>query len=58
MTTPLGYSIKEAIAVSSLKRTRLYELIRSGDLETQKIGRRTIVKADSLRRLLGVEEAG
>ena len=49
---PIGYSINDACVASSLKRTYLYELIKDGRLETVKIGRRTIVKADSLRRLI------
>ena len=49
---PLGYSITDACAVSSIKRTFLYQLIASNRLETVKIGKRTIVKADSLRRLI------
>lgn len=51
-TTPLGYSINDAIAASSIKRTKLYELINSGELQTVKVGKRTVVKADSLRRLM------
>lgn len=53
----IGYSIKEAIEVSSIKRTRLYELINSGALDVQRIGRRTIVRADSLSRLINGEAA-
>lgn len=49
---PLGYSINDAVAVSSIKRSMLYELIAAGKIETTKIGKRTIVKADSLRRLI------
>ena len=48
----LGYSINDAVAVSSIKRSMLYELIAAGKIETTKIGKRTIVKADSLRRLI------
>lgn len=49
---PLAYSIRDAVAVSSISRPRLYQLIREGKLESRKLGRRTIVLADSLRRLL------
>jgi uncharacterized protein YdaL len=48
----IGYSINDAVTVSSIKRTKLYELIAAGKVETTKIGKRTIVKADSLRRLI------
>lgn len=49
---PLAYSIKEACRVSSLGRTRVYQLIAAGRLETRKLGRRTLIPAASLRALL------
>lgn len=49
---PLAYSIRDAIVVSSIKRTRLFELIKSGDLKVTKVGRRTLVLATSLRSLI------
>lgn len=48
---PLAYSIAEAVRISSLGRTKLYQLINQGTLETIKIGSRTLVKASSLRAL-------
>jgi excisionase family DNA binding protein len=51
---PLAYSIKDAIQVSSIGRTTLYGLISSGEIETVKIGKRRLVKADSLARFIGV----
>ncbi|MEC7817153.1 MAG: helix-turn-helix domain-containing protein [Pseudomonadota bacterium] len=50
--TPLAYSIADACKVTSLGRTRLYELIAQGRLESRKIGNRTIIPAASLRALL------
>ena len=50
---PLAYSIKEAIRVSSIGKTRLYALINEGQLKTTKIGKRTLVNAQSLRELVG-----
>lgn len=49
---PLAYSIKEAVVVTTLSRPRIYQLINEGKLETRKLGRRTIILADSLRRLV------
>ncbi len=49
---PLGYSINDAVAVSSIKRSKLYKLIAAGQIETVKIGKRTVVKAASLRALI------
>ena len=52
LPAPITYSVRDACAASSLGRTRLYELINSGHLDVIKIGRRTLVDAVSLRRLL------
>ena len=49
---PLAYSIADACRVSSLGRTRLYQLIGEGRLETRKIGKRTLIPAASLRALV------
>ena len=49
---PIAYSVNDAASVSSIGRTRLYELINQGKIETVKIGRRTLVKAASLHRLI------
>lgn len=49
---PLAYSVSEACRVSSLGRTRLYQLIREGRLEVRKIGKRTLIPAASLRALI------
>ena len=50
--TPLAYSITDACKVTSLGRTRIYELIAQGRLERRKIGNRTIIPAASLHALL------
>ena len=49
---PLAYSVAEAMQVSSLGRTKLYELINLGNIETIKVGRRTLIKAASLHKLV------
>jgi excisionase family DNA binding protein len=49
---PLAYSIKKASRVSSLGRTRLYQLIGEGRLEARKVGKRTLIPAASLRALI------
>ena len=48
----LAYSISEAIDATSLRRTKLYSLIKDGDLEVVRIGGRTLIPADSLRSLI------
>jgi excisionase family DNA binding protein len=49
---PLAYSVADACRVSSIGRTRLYALINDGRLEIRKIGKRTLIPAASLRRLI------
>ena len=49
---PLAYSVSDASRVSSIGRTRLYQLIGEGRLEARKIGRRTLIPAASLRALI------
>jgi len=39
---------------TGLGTTKIYELIADQKLEVVKVGRRTLVKTDSIRRLLGV----
>lgn len=52
---PLAYSIADAVRVSSIGRTRIYALINEGRLEARKIGKRTLIPAASLRRLISGE---
>lgn len=51
-SAPLTYSVKDACRISSLGRTRLYQLIGEGRLEARKLGRRTLIPAASLHKLL------
>ena len=48
----LAYSINDTAKALSLGRTSIYALIGDGRLETFKLGRRTLIKADSIRRLI------
>jgi excisionase family DNA binding protein len=49
---PLAYSVQDACLVSSIGRTRLYSLIKDGKLEARKVGKRTLIPAASLHRLI------
>lgn len=49
---PLAVRIPDAVRMTGIGRSKLYELIASGDLETVKIGRCTLVTMDALRGLL------
>ena len=48
----LGYSVEDAAPILGVGRTTIFELIATGRLENVKIGRRRIIPADALQRLL------
>lgn len=52
---PLAYSVSEACRLTSIGRTRLYQLINEGKLQVRKIGKRTLIPAASLRALINGE---
>lgn len=45
-------SVSEAAKALSLGKTSTYALIKEGRLEVFKLGRRTLVKTESIRRLV------
>lgn len=49
---PLAVRIPDAVRMTGLGRSKLYELIAAGELETIKIGRCTLVTIDALKALL------
>lgn len=49
---PLSVRIATAVQLTGISRSRIYELIQSGDLETVKIGRSTVIPFRSLKRLV------
>ncbi|SEI56263.1 DNA binding domain-containing protein, excisionase family [Sphingobium sp. AP50] len=48
---PLTVRISTAVRITGLSRSRIYELIQSGDLDTVKVGRATLVQYASLKVL-------
>lgn len=52
MTDKLAYRIPEASDVSGIGRTKLYEEISSGRLESISVGRRRLIPADALEAYL------
>ncbi|WP_245738974.1 helix-turn-helix domain-containing protein [Sphingomonas rubra] len=50
---PLLLPISDAAKALGLGRSKTYELIAAGRLETVAIGRRRLVKVDSLKALVG-----
>jgi excisionase family DNA binding protein len=56
-TTPVGmdklaYGVVEAARVAGIGRSTIYEMLASGDLTAVKLGRRTLIPADELRRFI------
>jgi excisionase family DNA binding protein len=48
---PICTSINETARALGVGRTKIYELINAGQLETVKIGRRTLVRIASIRAI-------
>jgi excisionase family DNA binding protein len=53
---PMLTSVKAACETLIVGRTSIYALIKSGRLDTVKLGRRTLVKVSSIRALIGETE--
>lgn len=51
----LAFSINETARALSIGRTSVYVMIADGRLETFKLGRRTLIKAESIKRLISAE---
>lgn len=49
---PISVRVAEAIRLTGIGRSKLYELIASGDIETIKVGRCTLIPMTSLRALV------
>jgi hypothetical protein len=51
----ISYTVPEALAAIGIGRTNFYKLAREGRIDLKKVGGRTLVTAESLKRL--VDEA-
>ena len=49
---PLSYTIEGAMRATGLGRSLLYQRIKDGSLVKLKVGKRTLIRADSLRALI------
>lgn len=49
----ISVRISDAVRLTGLSRTKIYQLIAHGDLEVAKIGRSTVIIASSLREFVG-----
>ena len=52
---PIAYSVNDACKLLGLGRTLLYQMIGDGRVEARKIGKRTLITAASLHRLVDGE---
>jgi excisionase family DNA binding protein len=52
----LSYRIPEAIEATGLKRSKLYEEIKAGRLQTTKVGGCTLIPTESLRALVSPKQ--
>lgn len=48
----IAVSLNEAGKAIGIGRTKIYELIKEGRLTTFKLGRRTLIKVESIRSLI------
>lgn len=52
MNMPLAFTIPEAVKVSGLSRSAIYEAMKRGDLRARKAGRRTLISTGDLQAFL------
>ena len=48
-TDAISVRISDAVRLTGLSRSKLYQLIAAGEIETAKVGRSTIIPLQSLR---------
>jgi excisionase family DNA binding protein len=54
---PLTVRISAAVKLTGISRSRIYELIQSGDLTVKKVGRSTLIPYAALKKYLGLDES-
>jgi excisionase family DNA binding protein len=54
---PISVKIPEAVRLSGLSRSRIYELMKSGEIEFAKVGASTLIILDSLRQFIASRRA-
>ncbi|MCA3632094.1 MAG: helix-turn-helix domain-containing protein [Methylobacterium sp.] len=52
MTVPITVTIPEAVKVTGISRTSIYEALKRGDLTAKKAGRRTLISYPDLQAFL------
>lgn len=54
---PEVISVAETMALTRLGETKVYDLINGGQLSSVKVGRRRLIRLESVRRLIGSQVA-
>ena len=49
-------TVLDSVEYSTLSKSRLYEAIKAGQLRVHKVGRRTVIREDELRRFIEGDE--
>lgn len=52
MDNPIAVTIPDAVKVSGMSRTSIYEALKRGDLSARKAGRRTLISFADLQNYL------
>ena len=55
---PISVKIPQAVRLTGLSRARIYERMKSGDIEFAKVGSSTLIMVESLRRFLHSRSSG
>lgn len=55
---PISVKIPEAVRLTGLSRSRIYELMKSGDIQFAKVGSSTLIIVHSLRAFIQSRSAG
>lgn len=50
---PISVRVRTAVQLTGISRSRIYELIASGEIEAIKVGRSTLIPYRCLKRLVG-----
>lgn len=53
----IGLSVDETVEASGLSRSVVYEKLRTGEIQSVKVGRRRIIPADALRAYFAALQA-
>jgi len=55
LSRPMTVRVREACRLTGIGRSKLYELIGSGDIPTIKVGSITLIPVAALERFLGLD---